>query len=138
MKLTNPQKGFMNAMACYTNNITVSPSDTYVSLNDILYKTNSSEIDPASKLVLQGFAQWLKENPTITIEIQGHTDDLGSDADNLALSQDRAFSVMTFLAAQGIPASRIKFKGYGETKPKFPNTSDDNRRENRRTDFLIL
>lgn len=107
-------------------------------INDILFKTNSSEIDPASKLVLQGFAQWLKDNPTITIEIQGHTDDLGSDADNLALSQDRAFSVMTYLASQGVPASRLKFKGYGESKPKFPNNSDENRRKNRRTDFLIL
>jgi outer membrane protein OmpA-like peptidoglycan-associated protein len=107
-------------------------------LNDILFKTNSSEIDPASKIVLQGFAQWLKENPDIKVEIQGHTDDIGSDSDNLALSQDRAFSVMVFITSQGIPASRLKFKGYGETKPKFPNNSDENRKKNRRTDFLIL
>ncbi len=116
---------------------TVKKGSTHT-INDILYKTNSSEIDPDSKLVLQGFAQWLKENPTINIEIQGHTDDLGSDSDNLALSQDRAFSVMVYLTKQGIPASRVKFKGYGESKPKFPNNSDQNRAKNRRTDFLIL
>ncbi len=107
-------------------------------INDILFKTNSSEIDPKSELVLKGFAAWLKDNPKISIEIQGHTDDLGSDADNLALSQDRAFSVMEFITKQGIPASRVKFKGYGESQPKVPNTSPENRAKNRRTDFKIL
>ncbi len=135
VKADNIEKTFIKDEEISIKNVKKGSIHT---LNDILFKTNSSEIDPASKIVLQGFAQWLKENPTITIELQGHTDDLGSDADNLALSQDRAFSVMTFIAAQGIPSSRIKFKGYGETKPKFPNTSDDNRRKNRRTDFLIL
>ncbi|CAG5078946.1 OmpA family protein [Parvicella tangerina] len=107
-------------------------------IDDILYKTNSSELDKASLLVLNGFANWLKENPDVKIEIQGHTDDLGADADNLALSQDRAFTVMEYLSTQGIPASRMKFKGYGETAPKVPNTSDANRAKNRRTDFKIL
>jgi outer membrane protein OmpA-like peptidoglycan-associated protein len=107
-------------------------------IDDILYKTNSSELDKQSLLVLNGFANWLKDNPNIKIEIQGHTDDLGPDADNLALSQDRAFTVMEYLASQGIPASRMKFKGYGETKPKVPNNSDANRAKNRRTDFKIL
>lgn len=107
-------------------------------INDILYKTNSSELDKKSLLVLNGFANWLKDNPNIKIEIQGHTDDLGADADNLALSQDRAFTVMEYLSTQGIPTSRMKFKGYGETKPKVPNNSDANRAKNRRTDFKIL
>lgn len=107
-------------------------------IDDILYKTNSSELDQKSLLVLKGFANWLKENPDIKIEIQGHTDDLGADAANLALSQDRAFTVMEYLSTQGIPASRMKFQGYGETKPKVPNTTDENRAKNRRTDFKIL
>jgi len=108
-------------------------------INDILFGSNSSEIDDASKLVLKGFANWLNQNPSLKIEIQGHTDDIGKDADNLALSQDRAYSVMEYLSVEGgIKASRIKFKGYGETKPKVPNTSASNRKKNRRTDFLIL
>ena len=108
-------------------------------INDILFGSNSSEIDAASKLVLKGFANWLNLNPSIKIEIQGHTDDVGKDADNLALSQDRAYSVMEYLSVEGgIKASRIKFKGYGETKPKVPNNSTGNRKKNRRTDFLIL
>ena len=81
----------------------------------------------------------MKQNPDINIEIQGHTDDVGNSADNLALSQDRAYSVMEYLSVDGgIKVSRIKFKGYGETKPIVPNDSPSNRNKNRRTDFLIL
>lgn len=107
-------------------------------INDIYYNTNSSELSKKSELVLRGFAGWLKDNPKIIIEIQGHTDDLGGDAENMALSQDRAFTVFEYLAKNGIPASRMKFKGYGETKPKVKNDSDINRAKNRRTDFKIL
>jgi len=74
----------------------------------------------------------------LKIEIQGHTDDLGNDASNLALSQDRAYSVMEYLSEQGLKLNRMKFKGYGETKPKVPNDSDKNRAKNRRTEFKIL
>lgn len=115
----------------------IKKGETYT-INDIKYKTNSSEISEDSKLVLDGFADWLLENPDIKIEIQGHTDDLGNDADNLALSQDRAYSVMEYLAERGLKLKRMKFKGYGETRPKVPNTSPENRAINRRTDFKIL
>lgn len=108
-------------------------------INDILFASNSADISDASKLVLDGFANWLKQNKDIKIEIQGHTDDVGKDEDNMALSQDRAYSVMEYLSATaGIKASRIKFKGYGETRPKVTNDSPSNRKKNRRTDFLIL
>ena len=76
---------------------------------------------------------------TTLYRIEGHTDDVGKDSDNFALSQDRAYSVMEYLSVDGgIKASRIKFKGYGEAKPKVPNDSTSNRNKNRRTDFLIL
>jgi outer membrane protein OmpA-like peptidoglycan-associated protein len=107
-------------------------------INNIYFKTNSSEIDEKSKLVLDAFTQWLQENPNVSIEIQGHTDDLGNNSDNLALSQDRAYSVMEYIALKGVKASRVKFKGYGETKPKVKNDSVENRAKNRRTDFMIL
>lgn len=107
-------------------------------INDILYKVNSAELDPRSRIVLDGFARFLKENSTVKIEIQGHTDDVGNDAANMALSQDRAFTVFEYLNGKGIKASRLKFKGFGETKPKVPNSNDKNRAENRRTDFKIL
>ncbi|MEC8603199.1 MAG: OmpA family protein, partial [Bacteroidota bacterium] len=107
-------------------------------IQDILFETNSSTIDPASKLVLEAFAAWMNENKEIKIEIQGHTDDVGGEDDNLALSKDRAFSVMEFLIELKVVASRLSFKGYGESQPKYENSSDSNRSKNRRTDFLIL
>ena len=107
-------------------------------IEDILFETNSSKIDPSSELVLEAFASWLNANEAINIEIQGHTDDIGAQEDNLALSKDRAFSVMEFLIKLDVSPSRLKFKGYGELQPKYDNDNKENRSKNRRTDFLIL
>ena len=81
---------------------------------------------------------WLKEFEEINIEIQGHTDDIGPDKANLALSLDRAFSVMEYLLNKGIDKKRLKFTGFGESKPKVSNKSSMSRSINRRTDFLIF
>ena len=89
-------------------------------------------------MVLEAFASWLNYNGDIKIEIQGHTDDVGGEDDNLALSKDRAFSVMEYLIELKVSASRLSFKGYGESQSKFENNSELNRSKNRRTDFLIL
>jgi outer membrane protein OmpA-like peptidoglycan-associated protein len=80
----------------------------------------------------------LKENPTFKIAIHGHTDDLGDDAKNLLLSENRAKAVVEFLVQQGVTADRLSAKGFGETKPKVPNTSNENRSKNRRTEFLFV
>jgi len=106
-------------------------------INDILYATNSSALNDKSKFILKGFARFLNQNPNITVAIQGHTDDVGDDAQNLALSESRAKGVKDYLVSQGIDAERLSAKGYGETKPKVTNTSDLNRAKNRRTDFVI-
>jgi outer membrane protein OmpA-like peptidoglycan-associated protein len=106
-------------------------------INDILYATNSAELTDRSRFILRGFAQFLKENPTIKVGIHGHTDDVGEDASNLTLSDDRAKGVRQYLISQGITTNRLTAKGFGETKPKFPNTTDANRAQNRRTEFVI-
>jgi outer membrane protein OmpA-like peptidoglycan-associated protein len=106
-------------------------------INDILYATNSFELNQRSKFILKGFARFLKENPTISVLIQGHTDDVGDDNKNTVLSDNRAKGVKAYLASQGVASSRLKAKGYGETDPKVPNTSSSNRAKNRRTDFVI-
>jgi outer membrane protein OmpA-like peptidoglycan-associated protein len=106
-------------------------------INDILYATNSAELNDKSKFILQGFARFLNANPTIQVAIQGHTDDQGDDALNLTLSESRAKGVKDYLISQGITEDRLSAKGYGETKPKVANTSDTNRAKNRRTDFVI-
>ena len=107
-------------------------------INDILFECNSSKLKESSKIVLDGFVDWLLVNKELNIEIQGHTDDIGPDKANLALSMDRSFSVMEYLIKNGVEKSRLKFKGYGESNPKVPNTSSKSRSINRRTDFLIF
>jgi outer membrane protein OmpA-like peptidoglycan-associated protein/tetratricopeptide (TPR) repeat protein len=106
-------------------------------INDILYATNSSVLTERSKFILKGFARFLKENPTIQVSIQGHTDDVGDDTKNLELSEQRAVGVKEYLISQGVKADRLKAEGFGETQPKVPNTSEANRAKNRRTDFVI-
>jgi outer membrane protein OmpA-like peptidoglycan-associated protein len=107
-------------------------------INDILFESNSSKLKESSKIVLDGFVDWLLVNNELNIEIQGHTDDIGPDKANLALSMDRSFSVMEYLIKNGVEKSKLKFKGYGESNPKVPNTSSKSRSINRRTDFLIF
>ena len=106
-------------------------------INDILFATNSSSLNNKSKFILRGFARFLKENSTITVAIQGHTDDVGDDQRNLLLSDARAQEVKKYLVDQGVGVKRLSAKGYGETQPKLENTSAINRTKNRRTDFVI-
>lgn len=106
-------------------------------INDILFATNSYALTPKSEFILKQFARFLKENPTITIMVQGHTDDVGDDAQNMQLSKDRANEVKKYLENQGIQAARLTSQGFGETKPKVPNTDASKRAINRRTDFMI-
>jgi outer membrane protein OmpA-like peptidoglycan-associated protein/tetratricopeptide (TPR) repeat protein len=106
-------------------------------INDILFNTSSYALNKKSEFILKQFAEFLKENPSIVIMIQGHTDDVGDDAKNLKLSEQRAQEVKKFLVAQGIKDTRLKAKGFGETVPKVANDSEYNRAINRRTDFMI-
>ncbi|HLF10962.1 MAG TPA: OmpA family protein, partial [Gammaproteobacteria bacterium] len=76
--------------------------------------------------------------PNLRAEIGGHTDSNGSDAYNLNLSQQRANSVLTFLAGQGIDRSRLVARGYGEGQPVADNGTDAGRERNRRVEFRVL
>ena len=106
-------------------------------INDILFATNSYDLNDRSKFILKQFSRFLIENPTVTIMVQGHTDDQGDDQQNLLLSEGRANAVKLYLITCGIDGSRLKSKGFGETMPKLDNTTEANRAKNRRTDFLI-
>lgn len=108
-----------------------------VVINDILYTSGRAELEETSKIVLNEFAQYLTEHPNISIEIRGHTDNLGDDAKNLALSKERAFEVLNYLASQGVDAKRMTYNGFGETKPVATNDTEEGRAKNRRTEFVI-
>jgi outer membrane protein OmpA-like peptidoglycan-associated protein len=109
-----------------------------VVLKNIFFDINRFNLRPESMAELQKLIDFLKLNPTVKIEISGHTDDLGNDAVNQTLSENRAKSVYQFLSAHGINPARLLYKGYGKTQPLAPNTSEDNRALNRRTEFKII
>lgn len=107
-------------------------------INNILYNTNSAEIQTDSRIILESFAQYLKENPKIRVQIEGHTDNVGNPKDNEALSSNRAYSVKALLEEFGVDGKRIQAKGYGPNKPIADNKTEEGRAKNRRTEFQIL
>lgn len=106
-------------------------------LHDILYPTNSAELSNRSKVILDEFIVFLKDNPGIRVSIHGHTDDVGDDAFNLDLSKRRARSVYDYLTGKGIPSSRLSWQGFGKMRPVADNTTEEGRAKNRRTEFVI-
>jgi outer membrane protein OmpA-like peptidoglycan-associated protein len=106
-------------------------------INNILFATNSYALTDKSKFIIKQFANFLKANPKIKVSIHGHTDDVGDDAQNMTLSKNRAKAVIDYLVSLGISSARLKSEGFGETKPKVPNTNSENRALNRRTEFVI-
>jgi outer membrane protein OmpA-like peptidoglycan-associated protein len=87
---------------------------------------------------LDQVVQLLKDNPTIRVQIGGHTDNVGKPVENLKLSNDRARSVTNYLISKGIDAKRLVAKGFGDTVPVADNSSDIGRAKNRRTELKIL
>lgn len=114
----------------------ISKDETFT-INDIYYKTNKAEIEVDSKIILDAFAEYLLKNTALEIEIRGHTDDIGDDKANLALSAERSFEVMSYLASKGVEGKRMTYKGFGETKPIADNTTSEGRAANRRTEFVV-
>lgn len=109
-----------------------------VILNNIFFDTNKFDLKPESITELQQLVDFLTLNPTLHIEISGHTDDIGNDASNNTLSENRARSVYQYLISNKIAADRLVYKGYGKTQPIAPNTTDEGRQKNRRTEFKII
>ena len=107
-------------------------------LNNLYYNTNSADLTKESFIVLESFAEYLKENPNINIEIQGHTDNIGIVKSNEALSANRAYTVKAFLEEKGVSGKNITAKGYGPNKPIADNTNEEGRAKNRRTEILII
>jgi outer membrane protein OmpA-like peptidoglycan-associated protein len=104
----------------------------------VLFATNSAELTPAAVTLLGEIKRTMIDpNPNARITIDGHTDDVGADAANQALSQRRAQSVVAWLTAQGVAAARMEATGHGESQPKVPNTSDRNRAQNRRIEITV-
>ena len=104
----------------------------------ILYATNSSTLNAASRSSLDRFATSLKNNPDTDVRIYGHTDSTGSDAINNPLSQRRAESVYNYLISKGVSGSRMDSQGFGSSQPIADNNTAAGRSQNRRVEVYIL
>lgn len=112
--------------------------DTKMTFNNITFEVNSAELNTNSYTELNRIIEFLKLNNNVKIELSAHTDDLGSDWYNLRLSEKRAQMASKYLIDNGINEDMIMAKGYGETMPILPNTSDENRAQNRRVEIKII
>jgi outer membrane protein OmpA-like peptidoglycan-associated protein len=108
-----------------------------IRLNNIFFEFGKATLKEESYPELKRLIKLLEDNPSITIELSGHTDNVGSDADNLSLSQNRADAVVNYLSENGIKKSRLMAKGYGETKPVSTNDTEEGRQLNRRVEFTV-
>lgn len=105
----------------------------------VAFQPNSAEIDMRSTGLLSELSDVMSRHPELErVQVQGHTDNRGNSAQNLALSQQRAESVVAWLVAAGIDAARLEAKGFGDERPLVPNLTPDNRARNRRVQFVIL
>jgi outer membrane protein OmpA-like peptidoglycan-associated protein len=104
----------------------------------IPFASGKSDIPPGSTGALDEVVRMLKDNPTVKIEIQGHTDNVGDDVLNLRLSMERAEAVKRYLVEQGIAADRLVARGYGESRPTAGNGTAGGRTANRRIEFVPL
>ena len=109
-----------------------------VILKNIFFDTKKFNLRPESMAELDNLVDLLNENPTIIIQINGYTDNVGKPADNLTLSNYRSKSVVTYLSSKGISAKRLLAKGFGETRPIADNKTEEGRAKNRRTELQVI
>ena len=107
------------------------------STSNVTFAFGKSDLTPEAQNALDPIARILTNYPESTISVTGHTDDVGSDADNQRLSEARATSVANFLVQRGVNRLRISQQGLGESSPKAPNTSEANRAVIRRVELSI-
>ncbi|TXC81349.1 OmpA family protein [Luteibaculum oceani] len=106
-------------------------------INDINFSSNSYELTRSAKSVLMQFAEFLKINPSYSVDIQGHTDNIGGAAANKELSINRALAVKKYLISLGIKANRLGHVGFGQEQPLESNETEEGRAKNRRTEFVL-
>lgn len=120
-------------------NIPLQPVETGASiiLKNIFFDVNKFQLKPESIIELDKVMMMLNENPRVKIQIGGHTDNAGRDADNIALSRQRAMAVRDYLAGKNIAPDRISFKGFGASRPIASNETEQGKALNRRTELSV-
>ena len=111
-------------------------AESVVIHEQVMFDFNSTNLRPESTTILDEVAAAILAHPNVAkVQVQGHTDDVGSVEVNFRLSQDRAAAVVQALIARGVPPERLEAQGYGATRPVTPNTDDASRQKNRRVQF---
>jgi len=105
-------------------------------LKNVFFESGSAELKTASLTELNKLKKLLATNVGLNIQINGHTDNVGTEVDNLSLSENRAKAVADYLIEQGIAADRLSYKGFGESEPIDSNDTEEGRKNNRRTEFV--
>ncbi len=113
-------------------------ANAVIVLKNIFFDPNKFDLKSESDAELGEIVLLLKDNPTLKIQISGHTDNSGKPADNIRLSEDRARSVTTYLITKGIAPARLSSKGWGDTQPVADNNTPEGKAKNRRTELKVL
>jgi outer membrane protein OmpA-like peptidoglycan-associated protein len=110
----------------------------HIALYGIHFDTGKAMILPDSESLLNEIVKMMQQNPEVKLNIEGHTDNVGTAAANQALSEKRAQAVVAWLSAHGVDAARLKAKGWGQAKPVGDNATEAGRGQNRRVELVKL
>jgi len=136
--ITVPERGVENRLLAFiVDTSRVPDTTTWFDFDRLLFNTGSATLQPQSKDQLRDIAAILKAHPNAHVKIGGYTDNVGSAADNLTLSQERADNVRAQLVSMGVDGSRLAAEGYGEQHPVADNSTEAGRAMNRRISMLV-
>jgi outer membrane protein OmpA-like peptidoglycan-associated protein/tetratricopeptide (TPR) repeat protein len=126
--------------SAYQIDIPLQPleANAAIVLKNIFFESNKYALKPESEAELNEVVQLMKENPTLHIQISGHTDNSGKATENQVLSENRAKAVTNYLVTKGIAATRLTYKGFGDTQPIADNGAPEGRAKNRRTELNVI
>ena len=112
--------------------------EAVIELEGVNFDFDKATIRPEGKAILNGAAALLQKHNRVVVEVAGHTDSIGSEEYNQGLSERRANAVKDYLVAQGVTATRLTARGYGELRPIASNDTEEGRAENRRVELIVL
>ena len=137
IELNIPELGIENKLLAFIKSDKTVDKETWFDFDRLLFQTGSATLEPQSQEQLKNIAEILKAYPAVHVKLGGYTDNTGSMANNLKLSQDRANSVRVELEKMGIAANRLAAEGYGQEHPVASNDTEEGRAQNRRISIRV-
>jgi outer membrane protein OmpA-like peptidoglycan-associated protein len=148
IQINSPQHEYISMLLNKDSIIKLERTTQYFNLNpiqnkftkdfkNVFFETNAALLTPASNVELDALVNYLESSTTANILIEGHTDNTGKEAENINLSEKRAFAIAQYLIKKGISNNRISTKGFCSSKPIANNNTVAGRAQNRRTSFTI-